>query len=318
MVQERIHRVVANVAVAVGGRKRVWVRVWVWVVTKRSLSLVFGMRPFRTVELSPSLAEFGGLRFATVHSTLLGGRADVTLWAPSTARPADLPLVILLHGVYGSHWAWALKGRVHHTARRLIEAGEIPPMALVMPSDGLRGDGTAYIPQGSGNYERWIVDEVPCVAREAVPEVTTASPCFISGLSMGGFGALRLGARHSGFFRGISAHSAATSLRSLAPFLGEPLPVGESAVEDPTALEALVRHRASLPPVRFDCGVDDFLIGHNRDLHASLEKAGVPHDYVEFPGGHTWEYWEQNVEHSLRFFGKILMGTPTGGPATSV
>jgi len=140
------------------------------------------MRPFRTVELSPSLAEFGGLRFATVHSKLLGGRADVTLWAPSTPKPAALPLVILLHGVYGSHWAWALKGRVHHTARRLIEAGEIPPMALVMPSDGLRGDGTAYVPLASGNYERWIVDEVPLVACEAVPEVTEASPRFISGL----------------------------------------------------------------------------------------------------------------------------------------
>jgi enterochelin esterase-like enzyme len=276
------------------------------------------MRPFRTVELSPSLAEFGGLRFATVHSTLLGGRADVTLWAPSTPKPMHLPLVILLHGVYGSHWAWALKGRVHHTARRLMEAGEIPPMALAMPSDGLRGDGTAYVPLASGNYERWIVDEVPLVAREAVPEVTEASPRFISGLSMGGFGALRLGARHPKVFRGISAHSAATSLKTLSPFLAEPLPVGESTVEEPTALEALVRNRASLPPVRFDCGVDDFLIGHNRDLHAALDQAQVTHEYEEFPGGHTWEYWEQNVERSLRFFARILSGASDAKSVGSV
>jgi len=272
------------------------------------------MRPFRTVELSPSLAEFGGLRFATVHSTLLRGRADVTVWAPTTARPAGLPLEILLHGVYGSHWASALKGRVHQTARRLIDAGEIPPMALAMPSDGLRGDGTAYVPQASGDYERWIVDEVPLVARQAVPELDEMSPCFLSGLSMGGFGALRLGARHPGRFRGISAHSSATSLASLAPFLAEPLPVGESAVEDSTALEALVRNRAGLPPLRFDCGVDDFLIRHNRDLHASLEAARIPHEYQEFPGGHTWEYWEANVEHSLRFFARILAG-PALAPA---
>lgn len=297
---------IANVAVAVGGRKRERI------VTGLGLFLISGMRPFRTVELSPSVAEFGGLRFATVHSALLGGRADVTLWAPSTPKPADLPLVILLHGVYGSHWAWALKGRVHQTARRLIEAGEIPPMALVMPSDGLRGDGTAYVPLASGNYERWIVEEVPLVAGEAVPEVTEASPRFISGLSMGGFGALRLGARHPEVFRGISAHSAATSLKTLAPFLAEPLPVGESTVEEPTALEALVRNRASLPPLRFDCGMDDFLIGHNRDLHAGLDRAGVPHEYEEFAGGHTWEYWEQNVERSLRFFGKILGGASSG------
>jgi S-formylglutathione hydrolase FrmB len=173
----------------------------------------------------------------------------------------------------------------------------------------LRGDGTAYVPLASGNYERWIVDEVPLVACEAVPEVTEASPRFISGLSMGGFGALRLGARHPKVFRGISAHSAATSLKTLSPFLAEPLPVGDSTVEDSTAIEALVRNRGSLPPVRFDCGVDDFLIGHNRDLHAALDQAQVTHEYEEFPGGHTWEYWEQNVERSLRFFARILSGT---------
>lgn len=88
--------------------------------------------------------------------------------------------------------------------------------------------------------------------------------------------------------------------------------MGDSTVEEPTAVEALVRNRASLPPVRFDCGVDDFLIGHNRDLHAALDQARVPHEYEEFPGGHTWEYWEQNVERSLRFFAKILSGSSAG------
>ena len=57
----------------------------------------------------------------------------------------NVPLVMLLHGVYGSHWAWSRKGGAHHTAARLIEQGQIPPMVLAMPSDGLWGDGSGYI-----------------------------------------------------------------------------------------------------------------------------------------------------------------------------
>ncbi|MEZ4903874.1 MAG: hypothetical protein R2822_20045 [Spirosomataceae bacterium] len=46
-------------------------------------------------------------------------------------------MVILLHGVYGSHWAWPLKAQVHQTLQTMMEEGQLPPMLLAMPSDGL-------------------------------------------------------------------------------------------------------------------------------------------------------------------------------------
>ena len=74
---------------------------------------------FRTVELSDPDIPGEGLRFATVKSRALGQRADVTLYAtPGADVATDLPIVTLLHGVYGSHWAWALKGGAHRTAAR--------------------------------------------------------------------------------------------------------------------------------------------------------------------------------------------------------
>ena len=80
------------------------------------------------------------------------------------AAAAPLPLVILLHGVYGSAWSWPLNGGAHLTVARLIEAEEIAPVALAMPSDGLWGDGSGYVPHADADYERWIVDEVPAAA----------------------------------------------------------------------------------------------------------------------------------------------------------
>ena len=98
---------------------------------------------FRTLEVSDERFEFDGLRFVTVKSPSLGQRADLTLFVPPQAQGrGQVPVVILLHGIYGSHWAWALKGGAHRTAARMITAGELPPMVLAMPSDGLWGEGS--------------------------------------------------------------------------------------------------------------------------------------------------------------------------------
>src|SRR6266446_4773753 len=117
---------------------------------------------FRTFEQSEAEMPMDGLSFLTVKSAALGQRADITLWAPRGAvvEPAT-PIVLLLHGVYGSHWAWALKGGVHLTAQRLISADAIPPMVICMPSDGLWGDGSGYVSHRAKNFERWIVEEAP-------------------------------------------------------------------------------------------------------------------------------------------------------------
>ncbi len=55
-----------------------------------------------------------------------------------------------------------------------------------------------------------------------------------------------------------------------------------------------------------DCGVDDFLIEPNRELHRRLVYSKVEHDYTERPGAHTWDYWQNSLPYHLLFFQKIL------------
>src|SRR5690349_350110 len=120
-----------------------------------------GIARFRTVELSDPAFEHDGLRALTLHSPALGGRGDVSLFVPAGCEArSNVPIVLLLHGVYGSHWAWFLRGGVHRTARRLIDQGRMRPMIIASPSDGLAGDGTGYIRQLDHDYERWISDDV--------------------------------------------------------------------------------------------------------------------------------------------------------------
>jgi enterochelin esterase-like enzyme len=264
---------------------------------------------FASVETSDPRFERDGLRAATVASAALGRRADVTFWAPPPdAFGAPLPLVLLLHGAYGSAWAWPLQGGAHLMAARLVDSGEVPPFALVMPSDGLWGGGSGYVPHADADYERWIVDEVPAVAALLDDRVGPGSTQFIGGLSMGGFGALRLGAKYAPRFAGISAHSAVTTIARLRDVLPDREPIDQVpcfGTPDGTALHWLETNMPSLPPLRFDCGAGDHLLPGNRALHAALEARGIAHNYEEFAGGHDWPYWRLHLADTLRFFGGI-------------
>jgi enterochelin esterase-like enzyme len=177
---------------------------------------------FQTIEASDPALEKENLRCVTVKSPALRGRGDVTLWVPPS-QTIDTVL-ILLHGVYNSHWAWSHKGGVHRVAQALLDAGEISPMVIAMPSDGLDRDGSAYLTFPSGqDVEKWIVDEVPAIAHLAAPSLHSNAKIAIGGFSMGGYGALRLGAKFPHRFNSVSAHSAITDIHEMANFVAQPL-----------------------------------------------------------------------------------------------
>lgn len=265
---------------------------------------------FRTVEISDPRYEREDLRQVTVKSPALGQRADLTIHATPAARVStDVPVIVLLHGVYGSHWAWTLSGGAHVTSARLQSTGELPPCVLVMPSDGLWGDGSGYLPHRLQDFERWIVNEVPAAASHAVPAISRNSPVCIAGLSMGGFGALRLGAKFPRRYLAVSGHSSITHFDQLHDFVEERPGSFTVLDEDRDVFQTLYRNRELLPPIRFDCGASDPLLGPNRLLHQALQETGINHCYEEFPGGHEWTYWETHLEDTLRFFARAINST---------
>jgi putative tributyrin esterase len=261
------------------------------------------MSRFRTVGTSDPRFDLPNVVTAVVKSDALGSRGDVTLFVPPDVESLkNLPVAILLHGVYSSHWAWTKKGGLHLTAARLIADREIPPMAIVMPSDGLWGDGSAYLPLEDMDVETWIVSDVPQIVAELIPSVSKTSPMAIGGLSMGGFGAMRLGAKYAERFVAISAHSAVTHVDHLEDFVAESLPDSSTVPDEHSLYDLLTANAEQLPPLRFDCGLEDPLIEHNRDLHRNLLNSGIEHEYEELSGGHDWDYWSANVDRTLKFF----------------
>jgi putative tributyrin esterase len=265
------------------------------------------MSRFRTIELSDPKFESAHLRFITVKSTKLGMRGDICVFTPpALSSHQTQPVVILLHGVYGSAWSWTHSGGVHLAAMELIRNEEMPPMIIAMPSDGLWGDGSAYLPHGGSDFEKWITHDVVDVLKEKITGVNEASPLFIGGLSMGGFGAMRIGAKYGDRFKGISAHSSITNLEQMKLFVEEDIDQYRQADKtEEDVFETIKKNIRQLPPLRFDCGKDDLLIEQNRLLHQQLEKENIEHIYEEFAGAHEWTYWTEHVRASLKFFGSL-------------
>jgi putative tributyrin esterase len=261
------------------------------------------MSRYPSIHLSGSLRHRDALRVMSFESAALRGRGDVTVFVPPGTHQ-DLPLVVLLHGVYGNHWAWANNGGADRTAARLIERGLMRPMILAMPADGVWGAGEGYARYHHGDYESWIMDEVVGSVAEVLPELDLDPPLFLAGLSMGGYGALRLGAKYGRRILGISAHSAMTHLTESGRFLEDP----QSGLQSDKHSVGwwLIRHRATLAPLRFDCGTEDPLIEANRRLHSDLTAHGVTHRYQEFPGYHSWDYWALHLPDTLLFFEDCL------------
>ena len=203
-------------------------------------------------------------------------------------KPGPYPVYYLLHGMSDDYTAWLRWTSLERYVREL-------PIIVVLPD----GDRCWYCDLENGpQYESALVrDLVPFVDR-MFPTIASREGRALGGLSMGGYGSVKLALKYPDLFCSVAAHSGAYSL---ARMRDAKLP----AVDDPFEL-AEKMDRSLIPAIRFDCGVDDFLIEHNREFHAHLDSLGIPHEYQEFPGAHTWDYWDEHVQEAIKFHCKAL------------
>jgi len=157
----------------------------------------------------------------------------------------------------------------------------------------------------------------------------------IAGLSMGGFGALALAAEYPDVWAAAASHSGAVELLALEvdsaagtvtyaarpdtlrttwpeiwPLLG---PVFGTDAKDWFARDPVGRiagmnaeARGRLPALYADVGTEDRLLLNNRALRAELARMGVPLEYHEYRGEHTWPYWRAHVTQSLTWLSRHI------------
>ncbi len=224
----------------------------------------------------------GEVRVHQVDSKLLGQAMTVNVYLPpGFKRGQQLPVLWLLHGSDMDADQWLRTGHIERYMDHLIAGGTVRPFVIVMPS-GSRGR-KSY----DGESERFIATELPLWLASTYGLHPTRAGNAVAGMSLGGYGAVALAARHPQQY-GFSA--------SLSGWF-------------PPELVKEVEQAPRLPDGLFvRCGGQDRLLATNKALVDVLERRHAPFDYREEPGAHTFHLWSRETADMLTavdtFFGR--------------
>ena len=177
-----------------------------------------------------SAADAGSINSFAYQSAALGREQTAQLYVPDGAPPkGGWPVLYLLHGMNGAATDWNRLGRLKTTTDRLIEQGEIKPLVIVMPSGGNSWYVDSADVKGPGNYATAIATDLISAVEAAYPVGHDRAHRSIAGISMGGFGALRLGLSQPDRFSAIGALSPAIWQNIPGAMVDKPLSVLDSA-----------------------------------------------------------------------------------------
>ena len=213
-----------------------------------------------------------------------GGKAHPTLW--------------LLHGLSDDHTIWCRRTSIERYAS---EYG----LAVVMPA----ADRSLYCDMvHGGKYFTYISQELPALARSFFPLSDKREENFVAGLSMGGYGALKLALTYPERYAAACSLSGCADITEIfrglgreqltVPIFGDRNPAGTS--DDLFwLLERDAEQGKALPALYSYCGTEDFLYEDNQRFAEHCRRLGVPLHYETMPGTHEWGLWDRNIQRFL-------------------
>ena len=208
----------------------------------------------------------------------------------------------LLHGLSDDHTMWSRRTSIERYAEKY-------GIFVVMP-DGGRGWYTDAC-HGEKFYT-FMTEELPAVMRSFFAGMSERrEDNYIAGLSMGGFGAMKIALHHPDRFAGAASLSGALDVERL---------VRERQIAEPTywndifgSADAIPgsdhdvflwakKNAAALDRIYLGCGYDDDLLDSTKKMDALLCECGVPHEVHYAPGAHNWVFWDAEIVRVLDFF----------------
>jgi hexosaminidase len=223
-------------------------------------------------------------------------------------KESRFPVLYLLHGWSGNDTDWSSKTKIG-------ELADTHGLIVVMPDGGYDKWYVDSPVRLDDRYETYVGEEVVAFVDGRFRTIAEKNARAITGLSMGGFGALHIALGHTGTFGAAGSISGGVDPRpfagnwNLAGAFGDP--VTNAAYWDRLAIVNNARRFEDAGiALAIDCGTDDFFAPVNRALHQRLLELKIPHDYTERPGGHGWDYWANAIRYQALYFADKFKATP--------
>ena len=242
----------------------------------------------------------------TIHSKMGHDLKNVVILPKSYAEGnTRYPVVYLLHGCGGNYASW------------ITIKPELPQLAsqynlIIVCPDGLINSWYWNSPLNKDmQFEDYISDEVIRYTDSHYRTIADRSARAISGLSMGGHGAMWNAIRHRNVFGAAGSISGGLDIRPFPTNWKMQNQLGEFASnkkrwDEHTVINLIPSLKDDDLAIIIDCGVDDFFLEVNRRAHQSLLDHNIKHDYIERPGAHNNAYWNNSIDYQLLFFHKFF------------
>jgi len=234
------------------------------------------------------------------NTVVPGSRRASLVYLPPHVDPARrYPVVVLLHGLRGSPYSFIGGLRLAVIADGLIARRRVPGFVAVMPP---AGRSIAFDGEWTGDWERYVVDDVLPWAQHHLPVASTAAGTAIAGFSAGGYGALDIGLRHPGTFgtlESMSGYFAAPHDGSLAG-----ASANELAEHDPSLLtrNGAAGLRQAHVRVYLAAGRRERVVLAQTQRYASLLTAlSIDHRLASSAGGHVGKTWRVALSRALTY-----------------
>ncbi len=213
----------------------------------------------------------------------------------SSAEEKKYKCLYLLHGLSDDHTIWMRRTSIERYAAKY-------GIAVVMPC----GHRSFYTDMKYGmKYYTYIARELPARMCEFFNISDAREDNYVAGLSMGGYGALKIGLRENARFCAVAGLSSAIDMNArrfrdvFVPIFGE---VEEVAADDDLFKLAAKKKDAELKPrIYLACGLEDGLYGENQRFRQTLTENGYDLTYRESHGVHNWEFWDEYIQYVLEW-----------------
>jgi S-formylglutathione hydrolase FrmB len=213
----------------------------------------------------------------------------------------SFPTVYLLHGYSGNYSNWIIKVPE-------LKAYADTYQTLIVCPDGAYSSWYFDSPLDTAyRYETHVATEVVNFIDKNYRSIADKNHRAITGLSMGGHGALFLALRHPGIFGAAGSMSGGVDLKESKNRFDISKRIGDTILQeknwhDMTVINLIENYAKTDVKIIFDCGTADIFIDGNRRLHQKMLQLKIAHEYTERPGEHNWQYWSNAIPFQLLFF----------------
>lgn len=246
------------------------------------------------------------VRIVSIPGSLPAARnAVVVLPVGYHAVARRYPVLYLLHGHDGGHRNWLDRTNLLAYTARL-------PLIIVLPDAG-NSWYTNSVARPEEKFEEYVAREIPAFVDLNFRTLTYREARYVAGLSMGGYGALKLGLKYPGRFSLVGSFSAALlAAANTGPTSMDAFGPTGSATRTENDLVALAGAAsvADAPYFYIDTGTADRLTPANRTLVQAMQARGLAYEYHEVPGAHTWEFWDRRLPVFLRLVEERIARLP--------